>query len=269
MSHKQDLAKIEKALLTAKEMLQKFTLGSLTVQRKGGGDPVTEADHAVDEALRKLLLQDNEGWLSEETFDDMGRLGRQRVWIVDPLDGTREFIEGIPEWCVSIALVEDGRPIAGGICVPATEQIYLGSRKSGVTLNGRPVQTSNRESLQGARVLASRSEVNRGEWQWFADQPFTIIPTGSVAHKLALVAAGEADATFSLVPKNEWDIAAGVFLVEAAGGKVTTLDNEQFLFNQKHTLVNGVAAANPTLWEQIHKLITQPMQPQQRAKPPL
>ena len=240
---------------------QRFFKTSLPVPWKlrlnKGGDPVTKADRTVDTALRKLLPRDNEGWLSEETVDDLTRLDKQQVWIVDPLDGTKEFVAGIPEWCVSIAFAEAGKIVAAGICNPVTKQVFLASKEMGTTLNGRPVKISDCNDLPGTRILASRSEVKRGEWDRFADEPFTVVPTGSVAYKLALVAAGQADAIISLAPKNEWDIAAGVLLVEAAGGQVTTLDNRPLVFNQEHTLVNGLVAANPFLLGQLHKLIAQ------------
>ena len=108
-----DLARIEDALRTAGEVLQRFTPGAIDVELKSGGDPVTEADMAVNEALERILPREGEGWLSEETVDDPARLDCRRVWVVDPIDGTREFIHGIPEWCVSIGLVEDGQPVAG------------------------------------------------------------------------------------------------------------------------------------------------------------
>jgi len=244
MDYDDILARINQGLSAATDIFQDFTPGEVEVETKQGGDPVTEADRAVDTALRELLPRNGEGWLSEETVDDLKRLDKEHVWIVDPLDGTKEFIAGIPEWSVSIAYAVAGQVVAAGICNPITKQRFLACKQGGVKLNDNPAGIGRRKTLNGARILASRSEVNRGQWQRFADQPFKIVPTGSVAYKLALVAAGEADATFSLAPKNEWDIAAGVFLVEMAGGKVTTLDNKKLLFNQEHTLVNGLVAAN-------------------------
>ena len=119
--------------------------------------------------LRQELLREGEGWLSEESVDDFSRLEKKRVWIVDPLDGTREFVAGIPEFCVSVAMVEDGIPVAGGICNPATNEIFLGSLDSGVTYNGKPARASQRTSLEGAVILASRSETKRGEWKRFRE----------------------------------------------------------------------------------------------------
>jgi len=255
MAYDDVLVRIRDGLDVAMDIFQDFTPGAVKAETKKGGDPVTEADMAVDTALRELLPQEGEGWLSEETVDDLTRLTKERVWIVDPLDGTKEFVAGIPEWSVSIAYSVAGRIVAAGICNPVTRQRFVGSEGGLVKLNGDVVGINHGDTLVGSTILASRSEVNRGQWQPFANEPFTVIPTGSVAYKLALVAAGKADATFSLAPKNEWDIAAGVFLVELAGGRVTTLDNKKLIFNQKRTLVNGIVAANPALCEQIHELL--------------
>src|SRR5689334_21021069 len=109
---KETLERIHAALEAGREVLNRYTAGAIDAKFKAGDDPVTEADHAVDQVLRKELLRDDEGWLSEESVDDPSRLDRQRVWVVDPLDGTREFVQGIPEFCISIAMVENGVPVA-------------------------------------------------------------------------------------------------------------------------------------------------------------
>jgi len=251
ISTKETLERIHAALEAAREVLNRFTPGAIEAEYKVGHDPVTEADRAVDVVLKKHLLRAGEGWLSEESVDDLSRLGKERVWVVDPLDGTREFVQGIPEFCVSIAMVESGIPVAGGICNPATDELILGSRETGVTYNGSPVQPSQRRDLHGALVLASRSEVKRGEWKQFESAEFDIRPMGSVAYKLGLVAAGRADLTFTLVPKNEWDVAAGAALVESAGGFVLTLDNSRLRCNQKNPLLAGLLAGGPFLREPL------------------
>lgn len=254
--HRQkDLDRIEAALRQAEKALAPFTPGAIAVERKAGGDPVTEADHRVDEVLRRLLPQPGEGWLSEETVDDQTRLDERRAWVVDPLDGTREFVEGIPQWSVSIGLVEDGQPVAGGILNPATDQLVLGAIGRGVTLNGEPVAVSTRESLEGAVVLASNSEIRRGEWDRFQGQGLEVRPCGSVAYKLGLVAAGLVDATWTLVPKNEWDVVAGVALVRAAGGVIEPKGEPERAFNQSSPLLQGLLAYPPQLQAAIHDLI--------------
>jgi myo-inositol-1(or 4)-monophosphatase len=249
------LARIEVALHKALEVFSRFTPGEIEAEYKAGHDPVTEADRAVDAVLRQTLLLNGEGWLSEESADDLSRLQKSRVWVVDPLDGTREFVQGIPEWCASIGYVENGRPVAGGICNPATNEMFLGSLSSGIIFNGKPVHASSRTELAGALVLASRSEVKRGEWRQFGDTPWNIQPMGSVAYKLARVAAGLADATFTLTPKNEWDVAAGAALVESAGGMVRTLDDQPLRCNNRSPLLSGLVASGTNLYPNLQSVI--------------
>jgi len=252
---------IRAALEAAVEGIRPFVPGAVSAAQKSRGrGPVTEADHAADRILRESLLRDGEGWLSEETVDDLSRLSRRRVWVVDPLDGTREFVEGVPEWCLSVGYIEDGRAVAGGICNPATGEMFLGSRLTGVTRNGKPVKASDRPHLAGASVLASRTETQRGEWKRFEGDGFTVVPMGSVAYKLARVAAGLADATWTLSPKNEWDVAAGVALIEGAGGVVRTLEDQPVELNRKATLYSGLIAGGPHLYREMRKHLETPVQ---------
>ena len=125
------LQRIEAALEAARTVFARFTPGAIETEYKIGHDPVTEADRALDTVLRQNLLRDGEGWLSEETADNPARLDKQRVWIVDPLDGTREFVKGLPEFCVSIGFAENGKPVAGGIYNPATKETFLGAIDTG------------------------------------------------------------------------------------------------------------------------------------------
>lgn len=245
------LQRIKSALEAARAVFSRFTAGAIDAEYKIGHDPVTEADRAVDAVLRKELLREGEGWLSEESVDDFTRLEKSRVWVVDPLDGTREFVAGIPEFCVSVAMVENGCAVAGGICNPATDELFLGALGHGVTRNGKPVQASQRNKLEGALVLASRSEVKRGEWKKFEGSNLKIRPMGSVAYKLALVSAGLADLTFTLVPKHEWDVAAGVALVESAGGFVCTLDGSPLRCNNRDPLLKGLIACGPHMQDEL------------------
>ena len=237
-----DLRRIAEGLECALDVIRGLAPGEITVEFKGENDPVTVIDRTVDERLRELLPREGEGWLSEETADDPVRLEKRRVWIVDPLDGTREFVDKVPEWCVSIGLVEDGRAVAGGICNPATGETFLGSIETGVTLNGKPPERRSLPEPEDAVVLASRSETKRGEWERFREAPFRIRPMGSVAYKLACVAGGLANATWTLVPKHEWDVAAGAALVLASGGVVSTLAGEPPVFNRRSPKLDGFGA---------------------------
>lgn len=238
----------------AVEMLERFTVDRIEPTMKKHDDPVTAADLAVNQMLAELLPRRGEGWLSEESVDRPDRLGRDRVWIVDPIDGTREFVAGIAEWCVSIGLVESGQGVAGGIANPATGERIIGSVETGVRYFGDRAPTDAKH-LDDAVVLASRSEVGRGEWEPFADRPFRIIPMGSVAFKLGLVAAGRADATWSLVPKHEWDIAAGAALVTASGGWAVGLDGMAVAWNRPDPLVSGIVATSAAVADDTARLL--------------
>src|SRR5258708_38884985 len=249
------LARIEAALGASRAVFSRFTPGAIETEYKIGHDPVTEADRALDAVLRQNLLRDGEGWLSEESVDDPIRLQHSRAWVVDPLDGTREFVKGIPEFCVSIGFVENGRPVAGGIYNPATDETFLGAVDCGVLYNGKPSQPSQRRTLDGALILASRSEVKRGEWKPFENAAFTVRPMGSVAYKLALVSAGLADMTFTLTPKNEWDVVAGAALVLSAGGFVSTLEKTDLTANRRDPLLSGLLACGPFLKENLLALV--------------
>jgi myo-inositol-1(or 4)-monophosphatase len=178
-------------------------------------------------------------WLSEETADSPARLDAASVWIVDPLDGTKEFIAGLPEYCVAVALVEDGVTVLGVLHNPATDEVFWAVRGGGAFLNGQPVSVR-----EGNRMLASRSEVPRGEFEPFASR-WDIVPTGSIQYKLGLIAAGRAAATLSRGPKHEWDICAGALIVEEAGGRASELLGAPLAYNQPFPKVKGILAGAP------------------------
>ena len=245
------LKRIEAALDGARVIFGRFRLGAIEAEYKIAHDPVIDADRAIDEVLRQNLLRGGEGWLCQESVDDESRLSKSRVWIVDPLNGTREFAAGIPEFCVSIGFVENGLPVAGGIYNPATDEIMLGAIDSGVWYNGKPARCSRRTDLQGSLALASRSEVERGEWGKFQGGPLEIRAMGSFAYRLGLVAVGRADLTLTLTPKHEWDVAAGAALLLSAGGIVTTPDHVELRCNQKHALVPGLIGCGPNLSKEL------------------
>src|SRR6202789_2523416 len=150
------LTRIEEALVAAARSISPFLPGKDLVEFKSATDPVTEADRTANRILRDALLQNNEGWLSEESVDDFSRLDRKHVWVVDPIDGTKEFISRIPEWCISVAFVEDGRAVAGGICNPASREMFLGALGEGVKLNGGGARATDSQGLGGAVVSGGR-----------------------------------------------------------------------------------------------------------------
>ena len=255
IAEKQYLSRLQRALDAADSAVNEFLPGHFEVRDRGGRDVITAVDRKVSDVLRKVLLHPGEGWLSEEDADDRSRLSREVVWIVDPLDGTREFVDGIPEWCVSVGLVINGAAVAGGILNPATSERFLGSLNCGVTYNGRQAAPSQKTSLDGAVVLASRQEYARGEWARFEGRQFSIRPTGSVAYKLALVSAGLAETTWTLSPKNEWDVAAGAALAAASGCRLRCTQNADLRFNQDKTLLPGLVAGCEGVWADVIEIL--------------
>jgi myo-inositol-1(or 4)-monophosphatase len=211
----------------------------------------------ANSVLRERLVREGDGWISEESVDDLARLEKKRVWVVDPIDGTEQFVAGISEWSISIALVEDGKPIAGGVCNPATKQTFLGSLATGLTCNGAPCHPTLKEDLDGALVLGSRSEVDRSEWERFKNEPFEFRPVGSIAYKLALVAAGLADATWTLRPRHEWDVAGGVALIRAGGGFAQQLGSTELRFNNRTPILPNVLAGGPCLSRKLSAYLCQ------------
>ena len=254
-SRADDLQRLTDALTEAGALLRRLSALPFDTQRKRGGDLVTDVDRTIDAHLRAALPRNDEAWLSEESADDPARLGARRLWVVDPLDGTREFVAGLPEYCVSVALVEEGRPVAGGVFNPASDEIIVGAEGLGVTINGSPACCGTMQTLDGATVLASRGEFERGQWDGFTNGSFQVRPCGSVAYKMALVAAGRIDATWTLVPKHEWDVAAGVALVLAGGGRVWSPTDEPLTFNRPHPLFSGLAASGPGLHGALRRLL--------------
>ncbi|MEE3234102.1 MAG: 3'(2'),5'-bisphosphate nucleotidase CysQ [Candidatus Latescibacterota bacterium] len=221
-----------------------------TSSQKPNGDILSEADISVNKLLKSRLTSGfpNYGWLSEETIDDDERLNKKHVWIIDPIDGTREFVEGIPEYVICIALVENGAPIVGVQYNPALDQLFAAIRNGGSFLNGKRIFCSESRDLSKASVAVSRSEYKRGEIEPFRSYMGELTPIGSVAYKLALVASGHYDINFSVQPKNEWDVCAGDLLIREAGGCMVDLDGRIRSYNQKNTLIaKGLIAGNSQL----------------------
>jgi myo-inositol-1(or 4)-monophosphatase len=240
------------AALEAGAAIRGFYQDEYTVRDKGEDNPVTDADLAADKILETRIRGafPDHGWLSEETADTPERLTKSHVWIIDPLDGTREFTMGIPEFVVSVGLVVDGQAVLGVLYNPIKEQLFTGIVGKGAHLNGEPITVTPHGVLKGSRVVCSRTEMKKG---WFDDfmDVLTPIPVGSVAYKFGLVAAGQAESTFTPRPRNEWDICAGVAIVEAAGGRCSDRTGAPYVFNRPDPLVNGVAVSNSHVHEAI------------------
>jgi myo-inositol-1(or 4)-monophosphatase len=175
-------------------------------------------------------------------------LDQKRLWVVDPLDGTKEFVKGIPEYTVAIALVDSGVPVLGVVHNPVTGETYWAERGSGAYTHSNGHGLESIGVAEGNGLLASRSEVKRGEFGPFESR-WDVRVVGSIEYKLALIAAGKGAVTFSRGPKHEWDVCAGAVIVEEAGGKVTDLFGEPPRFNQPFPKTKGILAGAPAAYE--------------------
>jgi myo-inositol-1(or 4)-monophosphatase len=199
---------------------------------KAGSSPVSEADIAVDRLLRERLTaaRPDVGWLSEESDDDASRLTSCYVWIVDPIDGTRAFLAGLPDWTVSAALVEDGRPIAACLFAPATDEFFLASANDGATCNGVPIAVTRGASLAQARIAGPKSFVQR--LASLAPDLVVVPRIHSLALRVARVAQGTLDVAIAGADSHDWDLAAADLLVHEAGGALTHVGGGAVLYNQ-------------------------------------
>ncbi len=207
--------------------------------------PVTQADLDVDSMLRQTLLaaRPDHGWLSEETTDTPARLSTAKTFIVDPIDGTRSFIEGAKDWAHSLAIAENGIITAAVVYLPARKLLFAAQRGGGATLNGQPIRTSAPADAASATVLAARPNFDAAHWRDGTPPPVKRAFRSSLAYRLCLVAEGRFDGMLTLRPAWEWDIAAGALIVAEAGGTASTRTGTPLHFNNVTPQVNGVVAA--------------------------
>ena len=207
---------------SAGRIIMKYYRNSYEVKDKSPNNPVTTADLEANQEIYEIIMGNfpDDGWLSEETKDSSDRLTKSRVWIIDPIDGTKEFIEGLAQFAVSIALVEDGNPIVGILHNPATSEVFSAVSGEGAFCNGSPIQCVGCDDLKQASALVSRTEEKKGMLEGFVPILGDLHYIGSVAYKLGKLATGTSNLYFTVQPKNEWDICAGDLIVREAGGVV-------------------------------------------------
>ena len=250
---------LEVALEAAREagaiLLHHYEKGT-EVWEKSKDNPLTLADLESDRAIAKRLGEafPDDALLSEETVADPAHTRNPRAWIVDPMDGTKEFTQKIPEFGVSIALAEQGEPVVGVIFNPVQNVAVWANQGGGTWREGESVRVSNCANLADAVVIASRTEISRNKFAphegWFRE----LRPVGSIAWKLACIASAEGDLNVSLAPKNEWDVCAGDVLVREAGGIYAAFDGSKRRYNQEKTLIeDSMAAGSPGLVEAFCK----------------
>ena len=248
-----DLDLVLRAIRAAGDaVLPAFRAGQ-EVRYKGPDQPVTDADLEANRILHDVLLGERPeyGWLSEETKDTPERLGKERLWVVDPIDGTNSFVEGYPEFAISVALVDRGRVVVGAVLNPATDELYHAVVGGGAFLDGAPIRVSaTDETAAVRRIAASRWEMGRGELDHFA-APWQVSPLGSTAYKMAKVADGSVDVFISAGPKNEWDVAGAAVIVTEAGGRVTGPRGAKLHYNQPDPAWRGIVASNGVLHDAV------------------
>lgn len=244
-----DLPLLIDAARAAGDVALRYADGTAEVWEKPGGlGPVTEADLAVNQLLETKLqaARPSYGWLSEETEDTRERLDRKRVFIIDPIDGTRSFIEGSKTWAHSIAVADAGEVTAAVIYLPKLDKLYSAGEGMGACLNDEPLNASTAKALNGATVLAARPVLEPKHWR--ASVPkIERVYRPSLAYRTALVAEGRFDAMLTLRRTWEWDVAAGDLILREAGAAITDRQGASLRFNNPNPLLSGVVAANQTL----------------------
>jgi myo-inositol-1(or 4)-monophosphatase len=233
-----------------------FFGGSYKRWSKDQGSPVTEADLAVDAFLKERLraARPDYGWLSEESEDDAERLSCRTVFIVDPIDGTVAFLKSRPHFTICAAVVEDGRPVAGVVYNPISEELFTARKGQGAARNGAPIRASTRDALEGCRMLADKQMLAHKAWETPPNRPWPameIETRSSIAYRLALVADASFDAMLALSAKRDWDLAAAEIIVSEAGGIVTAHDGSSFVYNRPAALQGSVIAAGPDLYTKL------------------
>jgi myo-inositol-1(or 4)-monophosphatase len=249
-----DLELIRDAALEAGALaLRMQEAGEVRTWAKSGGSPVTNADLEVDKLLRRRLMEarPDYGWLSEETLDDQSRLSARRAFVVDPIDGTIAYIKHRPWWVVSVAVVEDGAPVAGVLFAPEVGETYEAAAGQGARLNGQAIAAAGRSELEGSSLLSDAKMIRWEGWPRPWPEDLTVESRNSVAYRMALVASGAFDAVLALSSKCDWDLAAADLILREAGAVSTDHKGQPFVYNQPSARKPSLVSANPAL----HRLI--------------
>ncbi|MEO1637971.1 MAG: 3'(2'),5'-bisphosphate nucleotidase CysQ [Pseudomonadota bacterium] len=258
-----DLALLIDAAREAGEIAKRYFKNDPDVTDKpGGAGPVTEADLAVNAALEAQLRQARPeyGWLSEESADGPERLATDRQFILDPIDGTRAFIEGSRDWAHALAVVENGVVTAGAVYLPMRDLMFAATKGGGAVVNDEPISATQTDA-EDATVLATKVNFQGRFWKGHTPPPVKRSFRSSLAYRLCLVAQGRFDGMLTLRPSWEWDIAAGALIAAEAGAVVTDPSERRLRFNNPHPQVPGVLAAGTDL----HQRLVARLEPQART----
>ena len=246
MAWNQEFTVLVEAIRTAGAEALRFAAKGFEIIRKPDQSPVTSADLAVNDILHTHLLSafPQDGWLSEESPDDGIRLQKTRVWVVDPIDGTKAFINGEPEFCISVALIECDQPVVAAVYNPSTNELFSAIRSEGLLLNHQPVGSQNVQIDRRPVMALSPWERQIGRFTALESRTDSR-PMLSIAWALALTASSRIDGVATWEPENEWDVAAGTLLISEAGGTITDGSGRKLLFNQSAPRYRGIVAMSP------------------------
>jgi myo-inositol-1(or 4)-monophosphatase len=242
----QELTVLVETLRKAGAKVRELVRDGFEVQTKPDRSPVTTVDLEVNRILHKMQRREfpQDGWLSEESPDDPARLDNERVWIVDPIDGTKALVNRMPEFCISAALIERGAPVVAAILNPSTDELFTAVRGGGLFLNGARVILARPHDFDPV-IMVGAWEFRSNRWSTLAETT-RCRPMYSIANALALVAAGRVQAAFTIEPEHEWDVAAGVLLIEESGGTISDGVGKPFVFNQPMPKFRGVISVAAT-----------------------
>lgn len=254
-----DLALILETAREAGDLARRMKAQGLRIWSKEGGSPVTDADIAVDDLLKTRLeaARPDYGWLSEETADDPSRLKRSRLFVVDPIDGTAAFLKNRPWWSVSIAVVENGKPVAGVVFAPELDETFTATVGGGAFLNDAAIRASTRDRVEDCRMLGDAKMFAHPAWRepW---PPMTIETRNSIAYRMCLVADGRFDAALALSGKSEWDLAAADLICAEASAVCTDHKGRSYAYNQANprlpSLISAAPALHPLILERVRHI---------------
>ncbi len=247
-----DLTLLTDAAQAAAETATRFIGGPLEVTHKADDSPVTAADIAVNDILSEMLqsARPHYGWLSEESPDEPTRLAAEHTFIIDPIDGTRSFIDGQDTWAHSLAIARGGQITAAVVYLPLKDKLYTAALGHGAQLNGMPIAASVATTLAEAHVLTTKPNLDPKHWRR-AVPDFRRSHRPSIAYRLSLVAEGRYDAMFTFRPSWEWDIAAGSLILSEAGARVSDKTGAALRFNNAVPQANGVIAGADGVWAAV------------------
>lgn len=262
-----DLALLESSVREAGAIAREFFGGSYKRWSKEHGSPVTEADLAVDRFLSERLraARPTYAWLSEETDDDPARLKAETVFIVDPIDGTVAFMKNKPHFTICAAIVHQGRPIAGVVYNPISEEFFAAHKGHGASCNGASIQVSDRREIEGCRMLSDKVMLAHPAWKASPNLPWPdmhIETRSSIAYRMALVANGSFDAMLALSAKRDWDLAAADLILTEAGGIASAHDGSILRYNGSGAIQPSIVGAGPLLYAKLIERVSHVKLPQ-------